>query len=283
MAKSSLLPAKANVLERIFRKPKPIIGVIHLQALPGAPRYSGAPLDEIYQRCARDAQAMAEGGVDGVMIENAFDVPYARPEDIGYETVAGLTGACLRAREVMPLPIGVTCVANGVVPGLAVAKAVGGHFVRANQWAHAYVAPEGLINGPAGEALRYRSFIRAEDVAVFADVQVKYGAHAITADRSISDQAKDAEFFDADVLIVTGSRTGDAPTREDVERVKQATSLPVLVGSGMGPDSVQSLLDVADGAIVGASLKEGGQWWRPVELDRVLVLMEKVDAVRSSL
>ncbi len=276
------LPPKPDALAEIFGTPKPIIGNIHLDPLPGGPRYAGEDVTQAYEACARDVERLTEGGVDGIIIENAFDIPYARPEQIGYETVAGLTAACVRARRVSPLPIGITCVANGVLQGLAVAKAVGGRWIRANQWAHAYVAPEGLINGPAGEALRYRSFLRATDIAVFADIHVKFGAHAITSDRSIEDQARDAEFFDADALIVTGTRTGMPPTAKDVEQVKQATSLPVLVGSGLDSDSAFDLLSVADGAIVGSWLKEDGVWWNPVELDRVRALMSEVGRLRSS-
>ena len=78
--------------------------------------------------------------------------------------------------------------------------------MRANQWVNAYVANEGILNGPAPEAMRFRSRIRADEVAIFADVHVKFGAHAITADRSIAEQATDAEWFDADVLIASGAR-----------------------------------------------------------------------------
>jgi uncharacterized protein len=94
---------------------------------------------------------------------------------------------------------------------LAVAKAAGAQWVRANQWVNAYVANEGFLDGPAPKAMRYRRAIDATDVRIFADVHVKFGAHAITADRSIDEQARDAEWFDADVLIATGTRTG-SPT-----------------------------------------------------------------------
>ncbi len=281
MNQPGLLPPKPDALAAIFGRQKPIIGVIHLDPLPGAPRYAGEDVDDIYAACARDATRFAEGGVDGIIVENYFDLPFARPEHIGFETVAGLTAASLRAQAASGLPIGITCVANGIVPGLAVAKAIGGRWIRANQWAHAYVAPEGLINGPAGEALRYRSFLRAPEIAVFADVHVKFGAHAITADRSIEDQARDAEFFDADALIVTGTRTGAPPTADDIECVKKVTSLPVLVGSGLEADNTRDLLSVADGAIVGSWFKENGEWWRPVDPDRVANLMARVRQLRS--
>ena len=278
---SALLPRKPDPLEAIFDQPKPIIGMIHLAPLPGAPRYDGQPVDEIYAAGVADAVTLWEAGIDGIIVENAFDLPFARPEAIGPETVAALTAACLRVREAVELPIGITCVANGVIPALAIAKAVGARFVRANQWVNAYVANEGFINGPAGEALRYRSMIGAQEVRVFADVHVKFGAHAITGDRTISEQARDAEFFDADLLIASGQRTGSPTDTSEVRAIRAGTSLPVIVGSGLDVSNAAELLTVADGAIVGSSLKVGGAWWNPVDPIVTKELMEVVRGVRN--
>ncbi|MET3600931.1 BtpA/SgcQ family protein [Martelella mangrovi] len=271
-----VMPPKENTLERLFGVSKPIIGVIHLAALPGAPRYEGMPVREIYAAAVRDAKTLAEGGVDGIMIENAGDMPFARPEDIGFETVSCLTAACEAVRAAVDTPIGLTCVANGAIPGLAVAKAVEAKWVRVNQWANAYVANEGFLNGAASAALRYRANIGAKDVAILADVHVKFGAHAITADRTITEQATDAEWFDADVLIATGQRTGSPTQPDEVEQVRAGTHLPVIVGSGLSPEQVPSLMSVADGAIVGQWLKKDGVWWNPVDPDRVERLMTAV-------
>ncbi|KGT94310.1 BtpA family membrane complex biogenesis protein [Erwinia typographi] len=282
MAGPQVLPQKSNALERLFQVKKPVIGVIHLQPLPGAPRYSGQPMKEVYDAAIADALTLSRGGVDGIIVENASDLPFARPENIGPETVAALTAACLAVRNAVDTPIGITCVANGAIPALAIAKAVGARWVRVNQWANAYVANEGFINGPAPEAMRYRSMIDARDVAIFADVHVKFGAHAITADRSIPEQATDAEWFDADVLIATGTRTGNPTSDSEVNDVRSGTNLPVIVGSGLSPSQVPSLFASADGAIIGQWLKEDGQWWKPVDPRRVAELMAAVFKVREA-
>ncbi len=281
MKPTPVLPPKANALEELFPVNKPVIGVIHLQALPGSPRYGGQAMRDIYAAAAADARALASGGIDGIMIENAGDTPFRRPENIGPETVAALTAACLEVRAAVDTPIGLTCVANGVVPALAVAKATGARWIRANQWVNAYVANEGFLNGPAPEAMRYRSAIGAADVRILADVHVKFGAHAITADRSVSEQATDAEWFDADVLIATGARTGSPTQPREVEDVKSGTSLPVIVGSGLDPGQVPSLFAVADGAIVGQWLKRDGLWWNPVDPERVERLVAAVRLTRN--
>ncbi len=282
MAGPQVLPQKSNALERLFKVKKPVIGVIHLQPLPGAPRYSGQPMKEVYDAAVADALTLSRGGVDGIIVENASDLPFARPENIGPETVAALTAACLAVRNAVDTPIGITCVANGAIPALAIAKAVGARWVRVNQWANAYIANEGFINGPAPEAMRYRSMIDARDVAIFADVHVKFGAHAITADRSIPEQATDAEWFDADVLIATGTRTGNPTSDSEVNDVRSGTNLPVIVGSGLSPSQVPALFASADGAIIGQWLKEDGQWWKPVDPRRVAELMAAVFKVREA-
>jgi hypothetical protein len=237
---------------------------------------------EIYAAAAADARTLAEGGIDGIIVENASDLPFSRPEDIGPETVAGLTAACLEVRAAVSTPIGITCVANGVIPALAVAKAVGARWVRANQWVNAYVANEGFMNGPAPRALRYRAAIGAQDVRIFTDVHVKFGAHAITADRSVTEQSTDAEWFDADVLIATGARTGSPTQVDEVEQVRAGTNLPVIIGSGLDAAQVPSLFAVADGAIVGQWLKRDGVWWNPVDPARVARLMTAVEKLRGA-
>jgi membrane complex biogenesis BtpA family protein len=282
MTVQQVLPPKPNALRDLFTEQKPVIGVIHLPPLPGSPRYSGEPMAKIYAAGARDARTLAEGGIDGIIVENASDLPFSRPEDIGPETVAALTAACLEIRAAVDIPIGVTCVANGVMPALAVAKAAGAQWVRANQWVNAYVANEGFLDGPAPKAMRYRRAIDANDVRIFADVHVKFGAHAITADRSIDEQARDAEWFDADVLIATGTRTGSPTQPGEVQQVRAGTTLPVIVGSGLDPDQVPALFSVADGAIIGQWLKHDGQWWNSVDPDRVERLMKAVASSRGA-
>ena len=167
------------------------------------------------------------------------------------------------------------------MPALAVAKAAGAAFVRVNQWANAYVANEGFMEGPAGAAARYRAWLHAREVRIFADVHVKHGAHAIVADRSIAELARDAEFFDADVAIATGQRTGDAATLEELAAIAGGCSLPVAVGSGVTPDNVGAIFSVAAAVIVASWLKRDGVWWNEVDPDRLRAFMLAADRARA--
>ncbi len=278
-----IMPPKPNALLEIFGIRKPIIGMIHLLPLPGAPRFPGGSLKPVLEFALNDARALRDGGVDGLIVENGGDLPFSKPEDIGYETVAAMSALVGPIMEESGLPVGINVLANGALQALAIARATGARFVRVNQWANAYVANEGIIEGPAAKALRYRSAIKGDDIKIFADVHVKHGAHAIVADRSLAEQTRDVVFFDADVLIATGQRTGDATEISEIEGIKgNSSGLPVIVGSGLRRDNAARILSVADGAIVGSSLKRDGVWWNPVDEERVRRLMEVVRSVRET-
>ena len=258
-----------NALLKIFQRPKVTIGVIHCLALPGTPRYDGASLSAICDRALFDAEAYLSGGLDSVIVENHGDVPFLRPDDIGPEISAAMAVITDRVRQAFDVPVGINILANAPIHALAVAKAADAQYVRVNQWTNAYVANEGLIDGDAGRVMRYRASIGATDVAIFADSHVKHGAHAIVADRSIVELTRDLEFFDADVAIATGHRTGDAVDLGELETIAGATALPVIVGSGVTIDNVGAILERAGGVIIGSSLKEGGVWWERVDQQRV--------------
>ncbi|MGI8421572.1 MAG: BtpA/SgcQ family protein [Gaiellaceae bacterium] len=265
----AVFPPKPNALEEIFGRPRVLIGTVHSLALPGSPQYRGQSLEEVYDFAVREAVAFQEGGLHGVLVENSWDLPFSKPEDLGFETAAAMGVLADRVGRAVDLPVGVNVLANGVACSIAVAQAAGGRFVRANQWVNAYIANEGFIEGPAASASRYRSSLRAEGIRVFADVHVKHGSHAIVADRPVAEQARDAEFFDADVLIATGQRTGGETEVEEITGIRAGTQLPVIIGSGVTAENAPKLLAVADGAIVASSLKEDGVWWNPVSLERV--------------
>lgn len=281
MATKSVYKEKEHALLSIFGKRKVVIGVIHSKALPGSPGYLGEPLEDIYAYAVKEAESYAEGGVDGLIVENHGDIPFSKPEDIGPETAATMAVMTDRVRQRVHLPVGINVLANAALPALAVAQAGGGVFVRVNQWTNAYIANEGIIEGSAAQAMRYRAWLRASGVRIFADVHVKHGSHAIVADRSIPELTRDAEFFDADVVIATGQRTGDAAQLDEVEEIRASTQLPLLIGSGVTEENVSDLLTVADGVIVASSLKEEGVWWTPASKEKVRQFMHTVNALRA--
>ncbi|MBV8564120.1 MAG: BtpA/SgcQ family protein [Methylobacteriaceae bacterium] len=274
---------RGNAIVDLFQTWKVAIGMVHCPPLPGAPRYDGTPIRTICDRALRDAEAYVKGGMDGLIVENHGDIPFLRPDDIGPETTAAMAVIADRVRTAFAVPIGINILANAPLPALAVAKAAGASFIRVNQWVNAYVANEGLVEGNAARALRFRAAIGANEVRIFADSHVKHGAHAIVADRTVTELTRDLEFFDADVVIATGQRTGDAADIQELEEIGRATRLPVLVGSGVTIDNVPAILERADGVIIGSSLKVDGVWWEAVDRDRVTAFMCVVRDLRQRL
>ncbi|MDJ0390719.1 BtpA/SgcQ family protein [Roseomonas sp. E05] len=272
---------RPNAIEALFGRRKAVIGVIHSLALPGSPGYDGRPMAEIVDFAVAEAGRYRAGGVDGLIVENHGDIPFSKPEHLGPETAAGMAVMTDAVRRASGLTVGVNVLANGAIQALAVAKAAGAAFIRVNQWANAYVANEGFVEGPAAAATRYRAWLQAREVKIFADVHVKHGAHAITGDRSIPELARDVEFFDADVAIATGQRTGDSATMEELSTIAGGTALPVAVGSGVTPENVGGILTVADAVIVASYLKQDGVWWNPVDPDRLRTFMAAVERARA--
>ncbi len=260
---------RGHALEAVFgRRGGVLIGVVHLLPLPGAPDYPGGGVEAIYERALADARAYAGAGFHGLIVENHGDIPFAKPEQLGPETAAHMAVAADRVRRETGLPIGINVLANAALHALAVASASGARFVRVNQWANAYVANEGLIEGAAAPALRYRALLRAEGIRVFADAHVKHGAHAIVQDRPLAELVRDVEFFSADAVIATGQRTGHAADLDYIRAIRAATGLPALVGSGVSEGNLRDILSVVDGVIVASALKVGGVWWNPVDPER---------------
>ena len=277
----SISPPRTSSLDTIFGIRKPLIGDVHLPPLPGTPRYRGETMSSIIDRALADADAFVRGGMDGIIFENHGDIPFLKPHEIGPEIISAMSAIIVRVVDTIHLPFGISLLANGAIGGLAIAKATGARFIRVNQWVNAYVGNEGLIEGESARALRYRRQIDALDVAIFADVHVKHGSHSIVADRSVSEQAGDVEFYDADVAIATGNRTGEAVPAAEIDAVRAGTRLPIIAGSGVTPENVHEILTSLDGAIVGSSLKVGGVWWNSVDVERVKKLVQKIKPLRN--
>ena len=272
------------VLDELFSVKKPIIAMVHSLPLPGSPKFKHYRLEDVYDYAVNEALKLKEGGVDGLLIENAGDIPFVKSEYLGPETAACIAVIGERIRKAVPdLPIGVNIVANAAKHSIAATKAFGGNFVRVNQWANAYIANEGFVEGAAGLALRYRSIIGADDIKVLADVHVKHGSHAIVADRPISEQATDVAFFDADALIATGFRTGDPTRPEEIRTIQEGSSLPVLIGSGINSENCQHLLRIADGAILGVSVKNPHSMAAPTDPEALRIFMDKIFELRVEL
>ena len=246
--------------------PRALVGMLHVDALPGTPS-SRMTLDAIVEQAIAEARVYRDEGFTAVAIENMHDRPYLRGA-VGPEIVAAITAIAREVKREAHLPLGIQILAGANREALAAAHASGADFVRVEGFVYAHVADEGLIESCAGELLRYRRQIGAERVLVLADIKKKHSAHAITADVSIVETAKAAQFFLADGVVVSGPATGLAASPEEVRAVADGVQIPILVGSGLSADNLPQFAH-ATGFIVGSSVKRGGRWDQP--LDRASV------------
>jgi membrane complex biogenesis BtpA family protein len=263
---------------------RPVVGVVHLPALPGAPRYDADGGREAIRSAAqRDAARLAAGGVDALVVENFGDAPFY-PDSVPRHVVADLTALVGAVQTATALPVGVNVLRNDGASAVAVAAATDAAFVRVNVHVGARVADQGVLEGRAHETMRSRARLDT-DVCVLADVDVKHST-PLGADGPGVDALDEAtERGLADGVIVTGSATGRATDLEAVGRATAARDdagldTPVFVGSGVTAETVGETLDVADGVIVGSSLKRDGEVTNPVSVERVERLVAAADAVR---
>jgi membrane complex biogenesis BtpA family protein len=235
-----------------------VFGMIHLAALPGAPRFSS--MDEVINRAVSDARAVAEAGCDGLVIENFGDKPFTKGR-VEAETVAAM--ARVIAALDVKLPFGVNVLRNDALSALAVAAATGAAFIRVNVHTGAAVTDQGIIEGDAYTTLRKRAAL-APDVLLFADYLVKHA----TPMGEVS--AKDLRLRGlADALIVTGSETGAAADPSRLEALRaQLADAPLLAGSGVNEENAARFA-AADGAIVGTAGKRDGHVDGPVDAARL--------------
>ncbi len=264
----------------LFHNAKPVIGMIHVGALPGTPAGTHS-VSELTAQAVREAAIYRDCGVDGLAIENMHDVPYLRGT-VGPEITAAMTIIGNAVKVESCLPVGIQILAGANREALAVAHAAGLDFIRAEAYVFAHVADEGLIESSAAKLLRYRKLIGADRVQVWADVKKKHASHAITADISLGATAAAAEFMRAEAVIVTGSVTGDAPRRADVAEVTAHCRLPVILGSGIDAGNISEFYPLADGFIIGSHFKAAGNWLNPVDPHRVTHFMQVIKSLRGS-
>lgn len=250
----------------VFETEIPMIGMIHLPPLPGSPGYDG-DRNAIRKRVARDAAALEAGGIDAIMLENFGDTPFY-PDRVPRHVVADIAALAETLRGEVSVPVGVNVLRNDVQSALGIAAATGGAFVRVNVHTGARLTDQGIVQGTAHETLRLRDSLDT-DVAVLADIDVKHSA--ALAERSLEATLGDLiERGGADAVVVSGTGTGAAVDTEVLNRVvdcrdDRGFDVPVLIGSGVTPQTAPDLLSVADGAIVGTALKRGSETTAPVD------------------
>ncbi len=270
-------------LKDLFGVEKPIIGMVHLMPLPGSPAYEGCDMNVIVENALRDAKVLVENGVNGLIVENMWDLPYFVGRNVPPEETAAHAVAAREVVKSVNVPVGITVIHNGGRVALGIAKAAGAKFIRVCLYTGAMVWDTGEFDhGNAAELMRLRKFLYAENIKFFADVYKKHAVMFPGIDPKT--HATWTDFYMADAVIVTGKMTGSPPDPELVKEVKEVVGeTPVLIGSGLNPENAKELLKYADGAIVGTYFKVKGLTQNPVDSERVRKLMSIVEEIRRGL
>jgi len=258
--------------ERIL-PPKFLAAMIAVLPLPGSPLYDGDDQRVIDQALA-DLDMYKKAGVDSIIFENDHDLPYIQPP-LDEKGIALMTAICKEARKRFNGPIGVQMLEAANIESLEIAAEAGLDYIRVEAFVFAHVGGSGIINGSAG--------LNAEHIKVFADVKKKHGSHSLTIDLDIKDEIMQAEFFLVDGVIVTSQFTGLNPDKNDLIKAKDATKLPVLIGSGMNIDNIAGYLPLADGFIVGSYFRKDGKFLEKLEPERLNRFMDIFTSIRKSI
>jgi membrane complex biogenesis BtpA family protein len=256
---------------------KPIVAMVHFPPLPGSPLYDAAGgMPAIVGHAARDIDALQAGGVDAVMFGNEGDRPYllrAAPE-----ALAAMAAAIGELKPLLRVPFGVNYLWDPVAT-VALAAATGAAFAR-EIFTGLYASDMGLWEPRCAEALRLRASLGRPDIRLLYNVNAEFATSLDT--RPVETRARSAIFSSlADVLCVSGPMTGEGVELSDLERVKRvAGEVPVLANTGVRDDTVEAVLKVADGCVVGTHFKQDGDTWKPVDRDRVSRFMDRARASR---
>lgn len=268
-----------SIFKKIFKKEKPIIGMIHIGALPGTPG-SNLSVSKLAEQALVEARELEINGIDSIMIENMHDVPYVAGE-AGPEIVSAMTAIACLLREKIDLPMGIQILAGASKSSLAVAKSAELQFIRVENFVFGHLADEGFMNSCAADLLRFRRSIDADNIMIFTDIKKKHSSHQITADVSLVEMADTADFFLSDGVIITGRSTSHETDLSDLDSLANWKKLPKLIGSGITEKNLSKYWQYADGFIVGSSLKIGGHWQNAIDSNRVKSFMREVNNLRK--
>lgn len=249
-----------------------IIGMVHLLPLINTTHYKDNN-EEIIKRAIEDAKTLEGANVDAIMVENMGDSPLR--ETLKHEQAIMLAVIVSKIVDAVNIPVGVDAAFNDYKTSLSISKATGASFIRIPVFVDTVIYHDGIIYPKGASAIEYRKEIMASDVKILADIQVKY-TYMLNQNIKIEDSAKMAEANHADAVIVTGSSSGDETPIDLVERVKRIVKIPVFIGSGLSESNILKELSIADGAIVGSSLKKDKKIENPISFELTRKLLEKI-------
>ena len=267
-----------DALERIFGIRKPVIAMLHFPGLPGRPRFDPvAGTRRLVDSLGADLVTLQEAGVDGVLFCNEADIPYQLK--VGPEIPAAMAAAIGELSADVRVPFGVNILWDAIA-SLALARATGARFIR-EVLTGVYESDLGMIEPRIGDVAGYRAAIGAGDVALFDNIAPEFSS--AIGSRSIADRARGAAFLGMDAILISGPAAGVPFEMSDLAAAKDAApDVPVIANTGVRAERIAEVFAVADGAIVGTSIKRDGITWNPVDRARAMRLMDAARSARAA-
>ncbi len=266
-----------NWLLEMFAIAKPVIGMCHLLALPGDPRFDqDAGMPAVVADARANLRALQAGGVDGVMFSNEFSLPYlTKVESV---TVAAMARVIAELFDEITVPFGVNALWDPYA-SLDLAVATGAQFVR-EIFTGVYASDFGLWDTNCGAIVRHQHAIGGQDVRLFFNIAPE--AATYLANRDIVSVARSTVFNTGpDALCISGLTAGEETSAATLRLVKDALpEIPIVANTGVHLANVREQLDIADAAIIGTAFKRNGVFENPVDADRVRALMDQVEELR---
>jgi uncharacterized protein len=244
---------------------RPIIGMIHLLALPGAPLWQRS-MQQVVDRACADGRTLVDAGFDAVLVENYGDLPFTAGA-VDPSTVAAMAWILAHLQREVDIPLGINVLRNDWRSALALACVCGGRFIRVNVHCGVMLTDQGIITGQAHDCLRSRRSLDATHIGIFADVCVKHG-EPLGQRTGMLESAEEILYRGlADALIVTGRATGAPVQLDQLALLRRALPAAALIaGSGVNEDNVETIAPMVDAAIVGTGIKCDGMTTNPVSL-----------------
>lgn len=251
-----------------------VIGMVHCLPLPTTAGFSG-DFEKITEQAVEDARTLEKAGVDALIVENMGDTPFSAL--LNKAQIAALSSVTTAVKAAVSIPVGVDAAFNDCEAGLAIAAITGATFIRVPVFVDTVLFTDGVITPCAKKCMEFRKKLGAEHIKILADVQVKH-AHMLLPHITIEQSAKEAVSCGADAIIVTGTQIGEETPLDLIRRVKEVVNVPVFAGSGVNAGNIKKQLSVADGAVIGSSLKEGGVITNPISYTLVKEVLDGLTA-----
>jgi hypothetical protein len=268
---------KMSFLTELFGTEKPIIGLVHIRALPGDPFYKGEGMDEVIRRAGADLEALQNGGVDGVLFTNEFSMPYEKK--VSPVTLAAMGMVIGALKSSIRVPFGAEAIfdGDGTIALCAATEAAFTRCLFTGVWAGDF----GLVDRDVAGTLRLKNAYRLDDLKLFYFVTSE--GDACVGDRKTADMAASLIFnCRPDALVVGGAAAGSGPETELLEQVSAVgKGTPMVCGTGCRLENIEQILARCNGAFVGSTFKKDGLFENPIDESRVRTFMDKVHRLRG--